>query len=307
MLRQERRRVLDQEAAPLGQEPRRQASGARPPPRRCRPRRGCSRGPAPRTAHGPAATARTPRSHPSRGHRRPRGPHRPRPAPRGNAPPPAPIDITSPAGGAPPKPGRCGATTGEPAERRQLWLPHPGVQREGVDQQDAVGHRIAFAFGPTTTGRALGQHREDRGERPDLLAVGEHRHPAVRLDLQVAASEHHHVRVRGVLPDVHLRERSEERRLAHGGHDADVQRSVDDRRLRENLHPAAVRVAVPDHHQHGVDVERRSVELHVERRRHESRERLHGGERVVRSRSQPAAHAARRHPTLRSRSPRRPR
>ena len=53
-----------------------------------------------------------------------------------------------PTGGAIPKPGRSGATVCGP---EPLSLPHPRVQREGVDEQQSDGHRTAFALGPTNT------------------------------------------------------------------------------------------------------------------------------------------------------------
>src|SRR5204863_1675795 len=65
---------------------------------------------------------------------------------------------------------------GTPAEPRQvggddvapvhLGAPHPSIQRERVDQQEAVGHRTAFAFGPTITGSAPGRISNTAGAGP---------------------------------------------------------------------------------------------------------------------------------------------
>ncbi len=55
---------------------------------------------------------------------------------------------------------------GETTERRELRLPHPSVERERVDEQHAVGHRIAFALGPTTTGSAFGSTVNTAGSEP---------------------------------------------------------------------------------------------------------------------------------------------
>ncbi len=65
-----------------------------------------------------------------------------------------------------PEPRQMRRDHGETAERGELRLPHPGVQRERVDEQYAVGHRMAFAFGPTTTGRAFGSTVNTAGSEP---------------------------------------------------------------------------------------------------------------------------------------------
>ena len=185
VLRQERRRALDQEVAPLRQEPRGQrpasggallAVGAGPGVRQDQAGEPLAR-PAPQLERHVAAhreTADDRAIHARRVQRleaaRPR--RRPSSSRRRLA-------------GVPPNPGRCGATTGETAERGELRLPHPSVQRERVDEQHAVGHRIAFAFGPTTTGSAFGSTVKTAGSEPTFSPSANTDHAAVRLDLQV--------------------------------------------------------------------------------------------------------------------------
>ena len=54
-------------------------------------------------------------------------------------------------------------------QRAHLSRPHRRVERERVDEQDAVcgsGHGMPFASGPTTTGRAAGSTSNDAGKGP---------------------------------------------------------------------------------------------------------------------------------------------
>ena len=65
----------------------------------------------------------------------------------------APIVMTSPAGSESPKPGRWGAATGRSSrDRGELPLPHPSVDRPGVEQEEAVGHEVPVGAGSPGTG-----------------------------------------------------------------------------------------------------------------------------------------------------------